>query len=186
MTRLILPTNTNYNLDIMKLELEGAASLDQLVKHVNEQHLQAYQGAAVAYAIFHRQNSFGLIISDSEGKILEASPAACAALKRTELELQKSGWADITHPEDLGIDQKLVQMTADKKISGYQLLKRYQDKNGEPLPCVINVMKINGIFTPHRYLVIVRPYQAVIKEAVLLWTEPYNSDYEGLPNEQAI
>jgi PAS domain-containing protein len=130
-----------------------------------------YQAAAIAHALFHRQQQFGLLVSDEGGKILEANTVVCQMLQRTENQLQDSGWDQMTHPEDLEIDRQLVMDTIAQKIKGYRLLKRYLLPNQEPIPVGITVLRINGVFDIARYLVIVEHWEKPFTRASVLWIE---------------
>lgn len=97
--------------------------------------------------ILRRLNSskrIALVVSDKSGNILDCSPGFEIALGYTKEELMRNGWHNLTHPDDLGIDQYYVRLCLERKITEYTILKRYLHKDGHPVPCNLTVMLVNG------------------------------------------
>ena len=66
-----------------------------------------------------------------DGNWLQVNQKVCSMLGYSKEELSKLTFQDITHPEDLDIDLKMLDELATGKIDSYQMEKRYfnKDKN---------------------------------------------------------
>ncbi|NQX70945.1 PAS domain S-box protein [Paenibacillus alba] len=72
----------------------------------------------------------GMALVDLDGGVLKSNPAICTILGYPEAELNTMTFQEITHPEDLELDNHhLVELLAFQRDS-YQLEKRYFHKDG--------------------------------------------------------
>lgn len=94
------------------------------------------------HSALFRDFPVGISFITSEGQFLAANSALCAFLGRTENELKKLRWQDITVAQDIEVDE----LSAKKIITGeersYTMFKQYIHKRGEALWARITV---NGI-----------------------------------------
>ena len=74
--------------------------------------------------------SIGMAIVSLEGKWLKINPSLSHMLGYTQEELLSLDFQQLTHPEDLEADLKLVSALLESEISTYQLEKRYFRKDG--------------------------------------------------------
>lgn len=65
-----------------------------------------------------------------DGSWIQVNEKICQMFGYTEAELTSLTWQDITHPDDLAIDNSLVQKIIDGEINQYTLDKRYIAKDG--------------------------------------------------------
>jgi PAS domain S-box-containing protein len=75
--------------------------------------------------------SVGIATSDANRRILSANPALQRMLGYTEAELQKLGWADLTHEDDEVLTAGWVTGLAQGREQAFQVEKRYRRKDGE-------------------------------------------------------
>jgi diguanylate cyclase (GGDEF)-like protein/PAS domain S-box-containing protein len=72
----------------------------------------------------------GVVLSEANGRFVEANPAFCAMVGYAEHELKNLSFHDITHPDDVIVnDQLRDEMRAGKRDS-YHMTKRYVAKDG--------------------------------------------------------
>jgi len=76
------------------------------------------------------QAAMGIGTVDPEGRILRANPALCEIVGYAQEELQRKGFQDITHPDDLAIELVQVQRLLSGQQPSYALEKRYLHKDG--------------------------------------------------------
>jgi PAS domain S-box-containing protein len=72
----------------------------------------------------------GMALVDPDGRWLRVNPALCALLGYAEEELRALSFQDVTHPDDLALDEALVARTLAGEIPGYRLDKRYRRRDG--------------------------------------------------------
>ncbi|WP_291726308.1 sensor histidine kinase [Bernardetia sp.] len=70
----------------------------------------------------------GMALISLEGKWVQVNQQVCNMLGYTKEELAKLTFHDITHPEDLDLDLKLLEELMAGKRESYQMEKRYYDK----------------------------------------------------------
>ncbi|MDT0690686.1 PAS domain S-box protein [Salegentibacter sp. F188] len=83
--------------------------------------------------------AIGMAILDSKGEWLEVNNMLCKIMGYTSEEFKKVAFRDITHPEDLNVDLKLLQELYANKRSFYHMEKRYYHKKGHIVHVVISV-----------------------------------------------
>ncbi len=75
----------------------------------------------------------GVVLADASGRLLRVNPALCAILGRDAQTLLTLSWAEITHPDDLALEQPLVEAMLAKRSDGYRLKKRYLCGDGSSI-----------------------------------------------------
>lgn len=86
------------------------------------------------FAAIYEQASVGIVLVDSESRILKVNKFYCDIIGYTEAELQKMRISDVTYledPLDLEMDMRNFQRLLNKEILSYRLKKRNACKNGE-------------------------------------------------------
>jgi PAS domain S-box-containing protein len=78
-----------------------------------------------------RHAPIGMAIVGPDGSFLEANPALCAMLGRSEAELLSATWQELTHADDVAVDTGLVAEVLAGDRDTYRLSKRYLRPDGE-------------------------------------------------------
>ena len=73
----------------------------------------------------------GLAVSTLAGRFVQANPALCTFLGRTEQELLSTDFESVVHPEDLPAKTALVRRVLADEIPGFTVEQRYLRKDGE-------------------------------------------------------
>lgn len=102
-------------------------------------------------AQYHSGIGWSLVALD--GTFIDANPAICRILGRTEAELLEHTFQELTHPDDLEAD--LVQMRAllDGTSDGYEIDKRYLRPDGTEIPIQLNGTVVRAADGTPRYFV---------------------------------
>ncbi|AFJ02230.1 diguanylate cyclase/phosphodiesterase (GGDEF & EAL domains) with PAS/PAC sensor(s) [Methylophaga frappieri] len=87
--------------------------------------------------------AIGMALVSIEGRWLEVNPALCDMLGYTEAELMALTFMDITHPEDLDLDQHFVRKLLDKELDHYHIEKRYFCRGGEIIDVLLSVSVVH-------------------------------------------
>ena len=78
------------------------------------------------------QSPLGIAVLDGQtGQLIDSNPRLEQILGRNRAELERLGWAGITHPEDLPAEWELVNQLQLGTINGFQLEKRYLRPDGQ-------------------------------------------------------
>ncbi len=85
------------------------------------------------------EGPIGMVIFDPNLNITKANTAFCKMLGYAETELLQINIKDISHPDDMTTNSKLVQKSANGKISFYQMEKRYLRKDRRTICCNLAV-----------------------------------------------
>lgn len=83
--------------------------------------------------------AIGMAIISPKGEWIKVNQKVCEIVGYPEKELFKLTFQDITHPEDLLIDQALLNEVIDGKRSHYQMEKRYFHKEGHLVYIILAV-----------------------------------------------
>ena len=89
--------------------------------------------------------AIGMALVDLDGSWLEVNPACCEMLGYTEGELLQMTFMDVTHPEDLDLDQQFVAQLIAGEIDHYQMEKRYVRKNHQIIDVLLSVSVVHDI-----------------------------------------
>ena len=90
-----------------------------------------------AFRLAFENAPFGMSIVDfspaSAGRFMRVNEAMCRMLGYSRRELQDRGVADITHPDDVPADQRVIAGAVRGDIDRYHLEKRYLRADGQPV-----------------------------------------------------
>lgn len=95
------------------------------------QSAQALEASERKFRGIFDQAAVGIALLSPEGRWLQVNQRLCEIVGYSEAELLHKTFQDITHPEDLGKDLKLVAQLLAGEIPTYTMEKRYFRKNGE-------------------------------------------------------
>ncbi|WPR72762.1 PAS domain S-box protein [Flavobacterium sp. NG2] len=88
--------------------------------------------------------AIGMALLNEKGQWLKVNKRLCEILGYTEEEFLKLTFQDITHPEDLSADLKLLKETIQGKRESYTMEKRYIHKNGKPIYIILAVSLVKN------------------------------------------
>jgi diguanylate cyclase (GGDEF)-like protein/PAS domain S-box-containing protein len=77
--------------------------------------------------------AIGMLIAGLDGRFLEVNGALCTMLGRSERELLRSSFFEITFPEDRASSQEAMRRMLAGEARAFNLELRYVDRSGEPL-----------------------------------------------------
>lgn len=72
----------------------------------------------------------GMCLVSLDGRFILVNPALCQMLGRDAPRLMAATWQELTHPDDVAVDQDLVEDVAAGRIASYRLRKRYLTPDG--------------------------------------------------------
>jgi PAS domain S-box-containing protein len=75
----------------------------------------------------------GVAHNTPDGRFELVNEAFCNLVGYTEAELLERTWQDITHPDDLNLDESFARRAVDGEIPYYTMEKRYVRKDGAPV-----------------------------------------------------
>ncbi|MBC7951392.1 MAG: EAL domain-containing protein [Rhodospirillaceae bacterium] len=143
MVPVVVLTGTND--EVLALEALRQGAQDYLVKGQGDGDLvrrairYALERSRVDVALRRSEDRFravfqnagvGVVLSEPDGRFVEANPAFCAMVGYSEAELRGLRFHDITHPEDVGRNNALREEMRAGGRDSYHLTKRYLAKNG--------------------------------------------------------
>lgn len=84
----------------------------------------------------------GILISDKTGKMIEANLAFLNMLGYSQDEILGKTYLDITHKENIDLNEEYFNKLIDNEIGMYKITKKYITKNSELLWCNVTVSTI--------------------------------------------
>lgn len=88
--------------------------------------------------------AIGMALLDEKGKWLKVNHALCTMLGFSEEELMNQTFQDITHPDDLEADLKLLEELVKGRRSFYHMEKRYICKNGSTINIILSASLVRN------------------------------------------
>ena len=136
---------TGTNDEALALQALRQGAQDYLVKGQGDGNLvrraifYAIERSHAAIALRRSESRFralfanaglGVVLSDAQGCMVEANPAFLSMVGYAEAELRGKQFSDITHPDDVGINEPLRAEVLAGSRDSFQLNKRYIAKDG--------------------------------------------------------
>ncbi|SFR34090.1 PAS domain S-box-containing protein [Robiginitalea myxolifaciens] len=87
----------------------------------------------------------GMALVSKEGVFMQVNESLCTSLGYTQEELLQLTFQEITHPDDLETDLKLLNEVIDGKRNTYQIEKRYLRKDGQIAYIYLTVTGVKDI-----------------------------------------
>lgn len=84
-------------------------------------------------------SSIGMALVAKNGKFIDVNSSLCESLGYTKENLLNLNFQDITHPDDLEIDLKLLNELVKGKRNSYQIEKRYFNNNRQLVYVILTV-----------------------------------------------
>ncbi|WP_323757107.1 PAS domain S-box protein [Roseivirga sp.] len=95
----------------------------------------------------------GMALVDLDGKWLQVNQSLCQIIGYPKRELSKLTFADITHPDDLEKDFRLLNQLTKGEIDSYQMEKRYFHKKGHIIWVLLSASMVkNSLGLPSHYV----------------------------------
>lgn len=94
----------------------------------------------------------GLALVDLDGHFTRVSPAWSAITGYADRELLGRHFADITHPDDLALDEELVHELLRGERESYRIEKRYRHATGDWIWVELRVALVRGSDGPDHFL----------------------------------
>lgn len=123
-------TDTEGNLvnSLMIIDDTERHLAENMIRLSEEQFRGAFEYSAIGMALF-----------DIAGRCQRANQSLCDMLGYTEEELKKLSFVDITHPEDVPLNIKLLNELIEGGRESYHMEKRYVHKDGTPVWVLLGV-----------------------------------------------
>jgi len=115
-------------------DISGRKATEITLRISEERFRNAFDTAAI-----------GMALVGLDGSWLEANSACCEMLGYTEGELLQMTFMDVTHPDDLNLDQQFVDQLIAREIDHYQMEKRYLRKNQQIIDVLLSVSVVHDI-----------------------------------------
>ncbi len=87
--------------------------------------------------------AIGMALVDLDGHWVEVNDALCDMLGYHETELLQLTFMEVTHPDDLNLDQQYVEKLVAGELDHYQREKRYFHKNGQTVDVLLSVSVVH-------------------------------------------
>ena len=134
---MIKPKNASHR----KVSVNGSQFFDEngnvagavVAMHDITNRIEAEQKLRISEETFRgsfEHAAIGMATLDTEGRWLEMNNRVCEMVGYTPAELRQLSFKDITHPDDLDLDLKLLDELVDGKRDYYHMDKRYFHKSG--------------------------------------------------------
>ena len=91
---------------------------------------EALRAAEERFRKVFEQSPVGIVLVAEDGRFLQVNAAFCSMTGREEAELLELGLADITHPDDHGVDEGLAAAVFSGRLPSYQVEKRFLRRDG--------------------------------------------------------
>ncbi len=99
----------------------------------------ALQRSDESFAGAFQNSSIGMALIGLDGKWIDVNQSICESVGYTKKELMQLTFQDITHPEDLEKDLRLLNELINGKRETYQIEKRYHHKEGHLVYALLTV-----------------------------------------------
>jgi diguanylate cyclase (GGDEF)-like protein/PAS domain S-box-containing protein len=127
-------------LTITEINLDERRMFALVMRDTSERH-RAKEGMQESEARFRGafdNAPIGMALISLEGNWLKVNQSLCDIVGYSEPELLATRFQDITHPDDLDIDQTFVQLVLADQLKTYQMETRYFHKDGHTVPVMLN------------------------------------------------
>ncbi len=120
---------------------DGTTGIVVTLDDVTEQHQARYELALAerALRLTFDHAPIGIAITAPDGRLLQANPALCALLGRTEQELLGGGLAQVAHPDELEEIEQLLIDWVDNEATPRLVDRRFRHASGRWLETQLSV-----------------------------------------------
>jgi len=127
-------------LTITEINFDGRRMFASVMRDTSERHHanQVMQESEARFRGAFDNAPIGMALISLQGKWLKVNPSLCAMVGYSETELLSSSFQEITHPDDLNIDQTFVQLVLADQLKTFQMETRYFHKRGHIVPVLLS------------------------------------------------
>jgi len=117
------------------LDLNGVPHLLSLVVDISDRKRaeQALRNSEEHFRLLFEHAPIGIAMADLDGRLTQANQVYCDMLGYSQAELTNKTFMEVTHPDDLTVNQALFNQALEGHLSSYQLTKRYLHRDGHVL-----------------------------------------------------
>lgn len=126
--------------DLVSKEIQQREAV-LLARHQIDHAKTAIEESEARFRSIFERAALGIAIVAPKGGWISVNEALCEIVGYSQKELAGLTFQDITHPEDLALDLRLLQQLVSGEIDRYQLEKRYLRKNGKTVWINLSVTK---------------------------------------------
>lgn len=125
---------------IDEIDFDGRRMFAAVLRDTTERHRarQLMQESEERFRNAFENAPIGMALISLDGRWLKVNQALCGILGYTRDELLEKSFQDITHPDDLVIDQTFVQLVLADQLKSYQMETRYFHKDGRAVPIALS------------------------------------------------
>jgi PAS domain S-box-containing protein len=91
------------------------------------------------FRAFYELDLVGLAATSPERGWINVNGYLCRLLEYSEEELRARTWVELTHPDDLALDQEKFARVERGEIDSYEVEKRFISRSGTEIPCYLSV-----------------------------------------------
>ena len=127
-------------LAITEFSIDGRRMFAGVMRDITERHRakEMMQESEARFRGTFDNAPIGMALISLEGAWLKVNQSLCDIVGYAEDELLGMGFQDITHPDDLAIDQTFVQLVLADQLKTYQMETRYFHKHGHAVPVMLS------------------------------------------------
>lgn len=129
-TRLLALTGVTA----VAVKLSAQRSRETALRRQSEQTLKLTLDNAAA----------GEVLGDASGRLVRVNAAFCAMLGRDAETLLTLSWPEISHPDEIALEQPLVEAILANRSDGYRLKKRYLRGDGSTIWVDLSISCVRG------------------------------------------
>lgn len=180
-------------------DAEAIAALDEMVRNIafaldsfeRDKARQRAEQALVArekhFRAYFERSMAGMAATGPDKRWIEVNQALCDMLGYTSAELQQLTWDQLTHPDDLDINNLLFQSIVDGHAHEYDLDKRFIHKSGNFVHVHLAVRAIRSDSGQLEYLVaLINDITEVLQQQRELEHRVYFDPLTDLPNRALL
>lgn len=133
-------------LTITEISIDGRAMFAAVMRDTSERHLArtAMLESEERFRGAFDHAPIGMALVALDGRWLKVNPALCEIVGYAEDEMLALRFQDMTHPDDLDIDQTFVQLVLAGQLKTYQMETRYFHKDGHAVPVTQSSSLVRG------------------------------------------
>lgn len=105
---------------------------------------QALRESEERFRTVFEEGPLGVALVGTDSRVIDVNRAFCAITGYRRDELVGTSLADITHPEDRGLDGELARQVLRGEIPRYHVAKRYLSKHGVSVPVALTGTAVRG------------------------------------------
>jgi|GEM_PF-463358 len=131
-----------WGLAVIGLLLTGILVWNRMLKRQIDRRVAQLHQSEAQFRLLFEQAPIGMAMTGLDGHYLQVNRAFCDTLDYSADELQRMTFAEISHPDDMLLNNKLVAQLLAEEIQQFQMEKRYFTKGGQLVYTLLQVSLI--------------------------------------------